>query len=137
MPFLDDCLIACEAPTATGTTTIDSTAYDTAGYMGIMFIVRVGSTAANISIKAQQDTVVGMGTAADVKDTAITATSNNVLVLDVAHPQEQFVRCRVTRTTTTTIDTITVIRYGARKRPVTQAGTVSAEQYTSPIEGTA
>ena len=137
MPFLDDVLVAVEAPTATGTTTIDSTAYDCGGYQGIMFIVRVGSTAANISIKGQQDTASGMGAAADIKDTAITATSNNVLVLDINRPQEQFVRCRVTRTTTTTIDTITVIRYGARKRSVTQAGTISAESYTSPIEGTA
>jgi hypothetical protein len=134
--FLDDNKVTVEAPTATGTTTIDSAAYDTSGFEEITFVVRLGTPAANNNIRAQQDIVTGMGAAADLKDTLVTHATNNQLMLTIRRPLEQFVRCRVTRGTSTTIDSITVIQSRTRKLPATQP-TSTSEQYSSPIEGTA
>lgn len=135
--FLDDNKVTVEAPTATGTTTIDSAAYDMSGYEEICFIVRLGSPAANNNIRAQQDTVTGMGAAADLAGTLVGSATLNQQMVVVRRPLEQFVRCRVTRGTTTTIDGITVIQTRARKVPVTQPATSISEQWSSPLEGTA
>lgn len=129
--------ITVEAPTATGTTTIDSTILNMAGYEGVIWIARLGSPAANNNIRAQQDIVVGFGAAADLQGTLVNSASNNVHVLDLKRPQEQFVRCRVTRGTTTTIDTLVAIQYNPASLAVAQAASVTMEQWLSPPEGTA
>jgi hypothetical protein len=133
----DDISIAIDAPTITGTTTIDSTPQDMSGFSGIMFIVRLGSPAANNNIRVQQDTAVAMSAAADIAGTLIVSGTVNICVSEILHPGEQFVRCRVTRGTTTTIDSITAIRFGARGRPAAVPATVLLESFVSPIEGTA
>jgi hypothetical protein len=138
MALCEEILVTCDAPTVTGTTTIDSTPVDMAGFTGVIFLVRVGTAAANVNIRAQQDTVVGMGTAADLLGTLVATGSNTTVALDVVRTQEQFVRCRVTRGTTTTIDSMVTIRYGARRRPTAWPATQTLEVYgTGPIEGTA
>lgn len=135
MPFLDSFKVTVEAPTVTGTSTIDSSAYDMSGYAGICFIVRLGSPAANNNIRARQDVATG-GSYADLAGTLVNHATNNQHMVDIYKPGKQFVKCRVTRGTTTTIDSVTVIQYGSRVRPVTQPTSVS-EQWVSPAEGTA
>lgn len=135
--FLDDSKVTVEAPTATGTTTIDSAAYDMAGFDEICFIVRLGTPAANNNIRVQQDVVSGMGAAADLAGTLVNSPTLNQHMVVVRRSLEQFVRCRVTRGTSTTIDTIVAIQTRARKRPVTQPATSVNEQWVSPAEGTA
>jgi hypothetical protein len=137
MSLVDECLVTADAPTATGTTTIDSTILDMAGFTGVMWVVRIGSAAANNDIRAQQDVVVGMGAAADLAGTKVVSGANTTLVLDLQRPLEQFVRCRVTRGTTTTIDSLVAIRYGARKRASTFPSTQTMEAWVAPAEGTA
>jgi hypothetical protein len=129
--------ITVEAPTATGTTTIDSTALDMSGYEGVLWVVRLGSPAANNNIRAQEDSVVGMGAAADLAGTLVNSASNNVHALDLKRPPKQFVRCRVTRGTTTTIDTVVAIQYNPGKAAIAQAAAVTFEQWNGPAEGTA
>lgn len=128
--------ITASAPTATGTSTIDSAEVDMAGWDGVLFVVRLGSPAANNNIRAQQDTATGMASAADLTGTLVNHASNNVHMLDILRPLERFVRCRVTRGTTTTIDTMVAIQYRGRSKPPTQPTSV-LEQFASPIEGTA
>jgi hypothetical protein len=135
--LIDDCKVTVEAPTIAGTTTIDSAAYDTSGYDETLFIVRLGTPAANNNIRVQQDTVTGMGTAADLTGTLVGSATLNQHMVNVRRPVEQFVRVRVTRGTSTTIDTITVIQSGPRTRPVTQPATSISEKWISPAEGTA
>jgi hypothetical protein len=129
--------ITADAPTVTGTTTIDSTEIDMAGWDGVMWIVRLGSPAANNNIRAQQDTVTGMGTAADLTGTLVNHATKNVHVLDLKRPQEQFVRCRVTRGTTTTIDCLVAIQYRGRNSNFSQPASVVLERWHGPVEGTA
>ena len=133
--LIEDCLVNTEAPTAPGTTTVNSGAYDMAGFEEIAFIVRLGSPTNN-SIKVQQDTAVAMGSAADLTGTLVQGTVNT-LVVNLARPLEQFVRCVVTRGSTTTVDGITVIRTRARNLPVTQGTGTLWERWRSPAEGTA
>jgi hypothetical protein len=139
-PLSDDVTWTVDAPTIAGTSTIDSTILDLAGYTGVMWIVRFGTAAANNDIRAQQDTVVGMGAAADLAGTKVISTANNVCVLEYI-PQgttaEQFVRCRVTRGTSTTIDSLIAIRFGPRLRPTTVPSGTTFEQWIGVIEGTA
>jgi hypothetical protein len=47
------------------------------------------------------------------------------------------VRCRVTRGTTTTIDTLVAIQYGPGQLGVAQAAAITLEQHNVPAEGTA
>lgn len=135
MPFLDNMKVTVEAPTVTGTTTIDSAVYDMAGYTGICFIVRLGSPAANNNIRVRQCSTSG-GTYNDLQGTLVNDAAKNQHMVDVYRPGKEFIQCRVTRGTTTTIDSITVIQYASRIRPVTQPTSVS-EQWTAPPEGTA
>lgn len=135
--FLDDNKVTVEAPTATGTTTIDSAAYDMAGYDEVCFIVRLGSPAANNNIRVQEDTVTGMGAAADLAGTLVNSATLNQHMVVVRRQPKQFVRCRVTRGTTTTIDSIIVIQTRGRKFPVTQPATSVFEQWNQPAEGSA
>jgi hypothetical protein len=134
--FVDDYKITAEAPTAAGTTTIDSAAYDMGAYQGICFIVRLGTPAANNNIRGRQDVATG-GTYADLASTLVNDAVKNQHVLEIFRPGKQFVKCRVTRGTSTTIDSLVVIQYNARgTKPVTAATSV-VESYISPIEGTA
>lgn len=140
-PISDEISISMDAPTIAGTTTIDSTPVAMAGFSGVLFIVRLGTPAAGNTIRVQQDTVVGMGTAADLVGTEVASGANNVVASEIVTPGgptgEAFVRCRVTRGTSTTIDSITTIRFGARSKPVAVPSTVSFESWVGPIEGTA
>jgi hypothetical protein len=140
-PISDGLAISMDGPTIGGVTTIDSTPVEMAGFSGVMFIVRLGTPAANNTIRVQQDTAVAMAAAADLVGTLVASGANNIVAVEVVYPGgptgEQFVRCRVTRGTSTTIDSITTIRFGARTRPVAVPATVSFESWIGPGEGTA
>lgn len=141
LPISDELSISMDGPTITGTTAIDSTPVDMAGFSGVLFIVRIGTAAANNNIRVQQDVSAAMSTAADLAGTLVASGANLILVSEVVMPGgptgEAFVRCRVTRGTSTTIDSITTIRFGARSKPVAVPSNVSFESWTGPIEGTA
>jgi hypothetical protein len=133
--LLDDCKVTVEAPTAAGTSTIDSAAYDTAGFAGICFVVRFGTPDATNNIRLRQDVASG-GAFADLAGTLVNDAVKNQHMVDLQYPGKRFVRCRVTRAVSTTIDSIVVIQYRARKRPVTQPTSVF-ESWQNPAEGSA
>jgi hypothetical protein len=140
-PISDDLVLSADGPTIAGTTTIDGSAVDMSGYSGVLFIVRLGTPAANNTIRVQQDTDSGMGAAADLVGTLVAAGANNLCAIEVVFPGgptgERYVRCRVTRGTSTTIDSILAIRFGARSRPTAMPSGVSFESWIGPAEGTA
>lgn len=130
---------------AAGTTDQNSTEVDMQGWDGVLFIAAFGAlTATQVTqIKAQQDAVTGMGSAADLAGTLVgplaDGDGNKCLALDVYRPQERFVRCVVDRgTANAVIDGVIAIQYKGRKAPVTQGTTIAfAEAHVSPAEGTA
>lgn len=126
--------------TVTGTSTINSAEVDMANYENVVFITSLGTTASNNGHKIQQDVVTGMAGAADLLGSQLLCNgTGRVLMSEVIKPLERFVRCSVLRGTTTTINNVIAIQFGARKRPIDNnvANTQAAETLVSPIEGTA
>lgn len=120
--------------------TITSAEVDMQGFEGVAFVVTIdGGQAIAWSMKAQQDTVTGMGSAADLEGTAMSftesATVQIVRVLDIKQPQERFVRVVLTvpNVDTATAVAILAMKYGAAVKPVGNTG----ELHQAPAEGTA
>jgi hypothetical protein len=134
--LLDDVKISTAGATAAGTTTITGSSIDMAGFAGALVIIRLGTPASNNNIRLQQcDTA--SGTYADLLGTLVGNSTDTPLVVDVMKPTKQFLKYQITRGTSTTIDGVTVIQYGARTRPTTQPGTTLSESHKWPSEGTA
>ena len=131
--------------TVAGTGDVNGTVLDMAGFDGVLFIAAVGMLTVNnvTTLKAQQDTVQGFGGGADLEGTEVAITDaddDQLIMLDVFRPVEQFVRCVVTRTTANAVvDSVIAIQYSVRDLATTQdATTVAAsEKHVSPAEGTA
>lgn len=132
-----DWKVTTVASVATGTSTITGAALDMAGFSGALFIVRLGAPATNNSLKITQCDTTG-GSYADLTGTSVGShATDNPLIVDVYRPLEQFLKYVITRGTTSTIDIVTIIQYGARSRPVTQPTGTQIEYFNWPIEGTA
>lgn len=125
--------------------TLSGSAVDMQGFEGVMFIAQFGTLTAGAvtTLKAQQDTASGMGSAADLEGTAQSiadSADNDCLILDIYRPRERYVRPQITRATANAVvDGIIAIQYGARVHPTTHdAATVAgSETHASPAEGTA
>jgi hypothetical protein len=132
--------ISVDGPTVAGTTEVDSTPVDMNGFDGVLFLVQLGTAAANNTVKAQEDTVVGMGTVQDLAGSSLASSAVatlKTLVLDVKRSTKEFLRVAVLRGTSTTVDSIVAIRYNARTLPAAQvAANVALKQLGSPAEGT-
>jgi len=127
---------------AAAATAINGTAIDTAGYDGVLFVVQFGAivVTAVTSIKAQQDTAVGMGSAADLAGSAQTVADTDddkVFYIDIKRPLEQFVRLVVSRATANATCSAMAYLYRSRSRPVAHGTGVAGEKFASPVEGTA
>jgi hypothetical protein len=57
--------------------------------------------------------------------------------VDVKRPQEQFLKYVVTRGTSSTIDSVVIIQYGARNQVQSQPSGTQIEKWHSIAEGTA
>jgi hypothetical protein len=134
-------ILAVGAAAAAGTSDVTGAAVDTAGYQGVVFFTRFGTAAANNTLKVQQDTVVGMGGAADLVGSLVGGgASDELIIVEVHKPREQFVRAVALRGTSTTCDGIYAILYGANEPQLANnslSGTQKAELHVSPAEGTA
>ena len=119
--------------------------FDMQGFEGVLMVVKFGDIAgsATTTIKAQQDTATGMGSAADLEGTGVSVADdddNQIFIIDLHRPQERFVRVVVDKDAShNTEEMAFYIGYGAHKLPVTQtlADEVTYELHVSPDEGTA
>ena len=132
---------------AAGTSAITSTAVNTAGYDGVLFLVPVGAvvSGAATSIKLQQCDTVG-GSYADLTGTSQTildTDDDQTFVIDITQPQEQFLKLVVSRATqNATIGTVIAIPYNKAFRgtvlPVAVTNAIGGvERFNAPAEGTA
>ena len=113
---------------------------DMQGYEGVIFIVGLGTSAADNGIKAQQDTATGMGSAADLLGSQVLLDgTETVAIVEIHKPRERYLRPVIVRGTSTTIELCIAILYGAHKRPVdlNALTDVAYEFHVSPAEGTA
>lgn len=121
------------------TSAVESTGVDMAGYEGVLFVTSFGTAAANNTIKAAQ----GADNSADWEDLTGTSvasgTSDEDVWVDVFRPRDRYVRVEIARGTSSTLESIWAIQYGARTAPVdnTTSGTIIGEAHQEPAEGTA
>lgn len=119
--------------------------FDMQGFEGVLMVVKFGDIAAGAvtSIKAQQDTATGMGSAADLEGTGQTVAAdddNQIFIIDLYKPQERFVRVVVDKDASNNTEEMAFyIGYSAHKLPtvMTLADEVTYELHVSPDEGTA
>lgn len=128
---------------AAGVTTVNSTPVDMSGFEGVIFLTAAGTIAATAvaQVKVQQDTVVGMGTAADLAASgqSFTPTTDNLksAMIDVKKPTKRFLRVVIARSVANSdFGQIYAIQYRAKRAPVTQAVDKS-KLLVSPLEGVA
>lgn len=143
--FTEDCKIVIAATTtegAAGTSAITSAAVDTTGFESCTFIVPVGAvvSGAVTTMKVQQCDTTG-GSYADLLGTSVTIADTDddkLKYVEVFRPQEQFLKCVVSRATqNATIGGIIAILKGPNRRAVSQGSNVAGEQHISVAEGTA
>jgi hypothetical protein len=109
-----------------------------AGYEGVIFLTSFGTAAADNTAEVAQST--DDSSFADLLASQVTSgTSDEDVWIDVFRPQERYLRLQVARGTSSTLESIWAIQYGAREIPVdnTTSGTIAGEAHNSPIEGTA
>lgn len=126
--------------TIAGTSAVNGSEVDMSGFEGVIFIAKIGTAAADNGIKVQQDTATGMSGAADLEGTSnLSDGTEETLITDIYRPREQFVRPVVVRGTSTTVESVYAIQYGAATCPVDNDASTdnSYELHVSPAEGTA
>jgi hypothetical protein len=119
--------------------------FDMSGFDGVMMVCKFGDIGAGAvtTVKAQQDTVTGMGSAADLEGTGISVANdddNQIFVIDIYQPKERFVRLVVDKDAANNTEEMAFyIGYKASKKPtvMTLADKVTYEFHQSPAEGTA
>lgn len=130
---------------ATGTTNVNGSVIDMAGFDGIAFCAAFGAILATAvtGIKVQQGTLSDGSNMTDLAGTAISVPdtgSNKMVLTEVYQPLKTFVRIVVTRSVAgAVIDGVMAMQYSAIKQPVTNdaATVVASEIHNSPAEGTA
>lgn len=141
--FLSRCkLVKLADHTANGTTDVTTSIIDTAGYQGVVFFTSVGTAAADVSVKIQQNTANQTTGMADLEGSSVVSghsPSNEDMIVEVHRPQERYLQAVVTRTTSTTCESVWAALYdgspGVAGNSV--SGTQLAELLASPAEGTA
>lgn len=125
------------------TSDINGVTLDMQGFESVLMIVTFGviTGSAATSIKVQQDSASGMGTAQDLLGTKQTIADDDdekTFYVDLIKPQERYVRLVVLRATqNAVVASATYIQTRARKAPTSHGTNVSGETHISPIEGTA
>jgi hypothetical protein len=121
----------------TGTSAVNTSTVDTAGYEGLAFLVSIGAAASNNSVKVQDGDTTSPTTDLAGSSLASDGTATDFLV-DILRPQKRYHRLVVTRGTTTTVDAIWAILYNPRTVPVSNVTTAQlVKQLVAPAEGTA
>ncbi len=131
------------ATQADGQGTQSSAILDMAGFEGVMFIAKLADVddTSVLTLQAQQniiDSTVGMATLTGTATFTAGATDadDDLLVLDIYKPREQFLRAQLVIATANAINVgIIAIQYSGSKMPISQPATVlDSEQLVSPAE---
>ena len=127
-------LTLVKAATGAGTTPLNSTAVDMAGYDGVVFITCIQTTNANNYVNAAQGAHANGDDAADLAGTGILSTANSgIIALDIYKPADRYVRLEIALGTSSAVGEIWALQYEGRVMPPTNTG---AEVHVTPAEGT-
>lgn len=139
--------ILCKSAVAAGATDVtDATAVDTTGYDGVRFIFVFGAivsgaaTSTGVAGKASSSPTPGTDDLAGSKITVADTADDTVVITDITHPQQRYLRPFVKRATqNATVNAIICELYQhAGKLPLTQDTTVTTlETFDASAVGTA
>lgn len=118
---------------AANTTDVTSSELDMAGFDGVMFLTSYGTAAAN-NIATLWQSVAAAGEAASVA-LITSGSSDEDVVLDVIwNPTYRYAKLTAARGTSSTLESIWAIQYGARSKSQDNSttGTIALGQFTSP-----
>lgn len=109
-----------------GTTAVNSSAVDMAGFDSVVFVAAVGTAAVNNILSVEDSADGSTGWAAITGAAAVPGASDAVQWVEVVKPQKRFCRGVVARGTSTTLDGIFAIQAGAHDAPAgnSTAGTI-------------
>lgn len=137
-------IVSLITPTAgaAGTSAINSSVIDFAGYEGALILIHVGAvvSGAVTSVKFQGGATSSPTTDIEGTNQAIADTDDDTIkYIDIRRPIHRYGRIVVSRATqNATIGSAIAVLYGSRNRPVTQpSATVAGEVFVSPAAGTA
>ena len=128
---------------AAGSSDINSSVVDTAGFDGVVFAIPFGPI---VSLAATSVEVAGAALAAFSDGAALAGTGitvadtgdNKTVFVEVKKPVHRYARLTVKRATqNATIGGALAILYGAASEPVSHGATVSGEAHLSPAAGDA
>ncbi len=128
---------------AAAATDLNGAILDMSGFDSVLMVVTFGEITAGAvtGIRAQQDTAVAMGGAADLLGSAQVVADDDddqVFYIDLHQPLERYVRVVVDRATQNAVVAEALyIQYNARSKPTTHGTGVSGETHGSPAQGTA
>jgi hypothetical protein len=138
--------VLCKTAVAAAATDItDATAVDTAGYSGVRFIFAFGAIVAGAATsvaaagKATSSPTPGTDDIAGSKITVADTADDTIVILDIANPQQRYVRPFVKRATqNATVNCIIAELYGPIKAAVTADASVTSQSLlVGPANGTA
>ena len=111
------------------TTTLTSAEFDMAGYAHLLAYCWFGTAATN-------NTFALWASATASGEAATVATMNSAtlapLILDVTNVALRYIKLTMVRGTSTTLEQVVLVRYGARSKAVAQAATVKVSQFNAP-----
>ncbi len=119
-------------------TDVTTDAVDTAGFKKTVFFSSFGTAASDNLPHAEQATASD-GSFTDLEDTEVNvSTSDEDVYLEIAQPEERYIRTVWERGTSSTLGDIWCLQMGARDLPIdnTTAGTQHGEAHVRPDEGT-
>lgn len=129
------------ATTAAGSTPLESSIIDMAGYEGVLIAARFGTAAADNILSAKMSTANDSATMSPIAGSAVAVggTSDENQWLDIYRPKMRYVQALATRATSSKLGEIWAIQYGGRKLPEDNntVGTIAGELSVSQSTGTA
>lgn len=114
------------------TTTVTSSELDMAGYKHVAFMTSFGTAAADNLITMHQGSV--SGTVAASVATLASGTSDEDVILDVKNVQYRYLKLVATRDTSSTLESIWAVQYGADDKAVdnSTSGTINVATFDAP-----
>lgn len=127
---------------AAGTTDIEPSAVDVAGFDGVAFLFSFGAITTNAVTSVKAQTSTDNSSFADLAGTAQTVADTNddkSFVMDIYQPLERYIKPVVDRgTANAVLNCIFAILYNGRLAPPSHdSSVVGAEYHVSPARGTA
>jgi hypothetical protein len=138
--------VLCKTAVAAGSTDVtDATVVDTSGYSGVRFIFAFGAITSGAATSvaaaglATSSPTPGTDDIAGSKITVADTGDDTIYILDIASPQQRYIRPFVKRATqNAVVNSIIAELYGPIKAPVTKDASVTAQTLlVGPANGTA